>query len=46
MTRPDHLPLFLLLLLLLQAAPVCTARSAELRIIYSNDVRGELEPCG
>ncbi len=46
MTRPDSLPFLLLLLLALLAGPVPAARGAGLRIIYGNDVRGELEPCG
>ncbi len=47
MTRHNTF-LFLLLLLLqgLVTGPGQTARAAGLRIIYSNDIRGELEPCG
>ncbi|GEM_PF-1708440 len=38
--------LFLLLLVALTAIPAPDAHGADLRIIYSNDIRGELEPCG
>ncbi len=44
-TGPRVLFLFFLLCGLL-AGQACTARGAGLRIIYSNDLRGELEPCG
>lgn len=49
--KPDRHILFsilstLLLHLLLTAAPVTTAGAAELAIIYSNDIIGEIEPCG
>ena len=47
-TRVDRIFLFLLLFLLpcLTAGQLPAARGAGLRIIYSNDVHGELEPCG
>jgi len=31
---------------MLVAIPARTVHSTDLRIIYSNDIRGELEPCG
>ena len=36
----------LLFTFLLMAALATTASSAELAILYSNDIRGETEPCG
>lgn len=43
MTRKTLLPILLLLLGCLAAAPL---RAADFLLFYSNDVRGETEPCG
>lgn len=50
MTKParrnNPLPGILLILLLIAAIGSQESRAANLRILYSNDVMGELDDCG